>query len=392
MAHAMGSNSRLAYQRETTFGITPTSIDMRTLYFLNESLQEKTDLVTSQVIRGNRNPTKPVRGNRSVGGSIKTELAPSLGPLFRGVMGSLTTTGAGTPYTHTLKVGDLPSFTFEKGFPDIPAYSLFNGCKVAKMSLSCTPSGFQEVSFDLMGVNEGWILPYDAQSGTFTVGLTVTGGTSGATARIIADNDGGVTGTLTVLPLSGTFVNDETITDSSTGSATANLTAAYGAGAIDSSVTDPGHSPWEGFSIAAILEGGSSIATVTSVDNLTIENDLDGGIYCVGGGGIRRSIPDGKVRVSGTLTALFDSLTLYRKAIAFTESSLKITYNHGTGAGTAGNESLEILVPELVYAKETPVIEGPNGILYKGPFEAYYDNASEATSIQMILKSAEATI
>lgn len=71
---------------------------------------------------------------------------------------------------------------------------------------------------------------------------------------------------------------------------------------------------------------------------------------------------------------------------------MKIAWTLGTGAGTAGNESLEILIPELKFSKETPVIDGPGGILYKGPFEAYYDNAVEATAIQAILKNAEATI
>lgn len=69
-------------------------------------------------------------------------------------------------------------------------------------------------------------LPYDAQSGNFTAGLTVTGGTSGATATIVSDVDAGATGTLTLSQISGMFVDNETITDSSTGSATVNRTFA----------------------------------------------------------------------------------------------------------------------------------------------------------------------
>ncbi|MBZ4251945.1 hypothetical protein LAJ57_13660, partial [Streptococcus pneumoniae] len=37
-------------------------------------------------------------------------------------------------------------------------------------------------------------LPYDAQSGNFTVGLTITGATSGATGVIAKDVDAGATG------------------------------------------------------------------------------------------------------------------------------------------------------------------------------------------------------
>lgn len=65
-------------------------------------------------------------------------------------------------------------------------------------------------------------LNYDAQSANFTVGLVVKGGTSEATGTISADTDGGTTGVLTLTDVSGTFQNNETITDTDTGSATAN--------------------------------------------------------------------------------------------------------------------------------------------------------------------------
>lgn len=69
-------------------------------------------------------------------------------------------------------------------------------------------------------------LPYDAQSGNFTAGLVVTGGTSGATATIVSDVDAGATGTLTLENINGIFQDNETITDTSTGSAAVNRTYA----------------------------------------------------------------------------------------------------------------------------------------------------------------------
>ncbi len=67
-------------------------------------------------------------------------------------------------------------------------------------------------------------LAYDAQSGAFTAGLTVTGTTSNATGVIVIDDDDGATGTLTLRSDTGTFQNDEAITDTSTGAATINGT------------------------------------------------------------------------------------------------------------------------------------------------------------------------
>jgi hypothetical protein len=288
-----------------------------------------------------------------------------------------------------MKVGDLPSLVFEKGFTDLGAYLLYLGCKVNKMSLSAKPSGIQDISFDLLGAYEAQALKYDGQTGNFAAGLKITGGMSGHMATVKGDNDGGETGVLCLIDATGVFQNNETITDTGTGSATVDGT--LGDSSIDSAHTDPGHTPFDGFSISTIQEGGSDIAYLSAVD-LTLENNLDGNSYVIGGGGVRRELPEGLVKVSGTITALFESMALYRKAIAFMETSLKIIWTLGTGAGTAGNESLEILIPELKFSKETPVIDGPGGILYKGPFEAYYDNAMEATAIQAILKNAEATI
>ena len=73
-------------------------------------------------------------------------------------------------------------------------------------------------------------LPYDAESAPFNVGATVTGGTSGASAEIVALQDDGLSGKLYLGPVTlgsdGTsFVDNETITDNggSPGSARANL-------------------------------------------------------------------------------------------------------------------------------------------------------------------------
>lgn len=78
------------------------------------------------------------------------------------------------------------------------------------------------------------ILKYDAQTVEFTIGETLTGGTSTDTATILGDiDDGGATGTLILGGASGPFQDNETITDGSGGSADADgVTALHdGAGA-----------------------------------------------------------------------------------------------------------------------------------------------------------------
>lgn len=73
----------------------------------------------------------------------------------------------------------------------------------------------------VQSLKEG-LLAYQTQTGNFHTGVTLTGGTSSATAVIESDSDAGTTGTLTLSNISGVFQNAETITDTSTGSAAVN--------------------------------------------------------------------------------------------------------------------------------------------------------------------------
>lgn len=70
----------------------------------------------------------------------------------------------------------------------------------------------------------GSTLAYDAQTSNYTVGSILTGSTSGATARIVADSDAGASGTLTLRDIVGTFENNEEIADESGGNALVNGT------------------------------------------------------------------------------------------------------------------------------------------------------------------------
>lgn len=66
-----------------------------------------------------------------------------------------------------------------------------------------------------------YALNYDTETGAFTVGLTVTGGTTGHTGVIVKVIDNGASGTLWLRATTGTFQNNEAITDTGTGAALA---------------------------------------------------------------------------------------------------------------------------------------------------------------------------
>lgn len=64
---------------------------------------------------------------------------------------------------------------------------------------------------------------FNAESSAFTVGEVAVGGTSGAEGLILAVESDGTSGYLVLGTIFGTFANGETITDTATGSATANI-------------------------------------------------------------------------------------------------------------------------------------------------------------------------
>jgi hypothetical protein len=98
------------------------------------------------------------------------------------------------------------------------------------------------VSGDFTSGTVGWSersnvleLPFCAETGAFTAGLVVTGGTSMAAGTILSVNKGvagsGTAGVLTLTGVTGSFVDGETITDTSTGSATTDFTTLGGTSA-----------------------------------------------------------------------------------------------------------------------------------------------------------------
>lgn len=160
------------------------------------------------------------------------------------------------------------------------------------------------------------------------------------------------------------------------------------AAALDATLTDNGHTPFTAFQ-AAIEEGGATIATVTDAE-IKIDNELDESVFVIGGAGVRASLGEGFASVSGSITTIFDSPAILAKAIAGTTSSLKITLSRGDGLGSAGNESIEFFVNQLIYQRTSPSIEGPGGVLATFNFEAFRDGATGGLTVTV--KNALATV
>lgn len=135
---------------------------------------------------------------------------------------------------------------------------------------------------------------------------------------------------------------------------------------------------------ASVKEGGTLLSSVVTKIDLTFDMGLDGSIYTLGSNGFRGNITEGIINVSGSITVLFADTALLDKAIAGTESSIEVLL-------TSGTHSLSINLPEVIYERTSPTIDGPKGVLISLPFRAFYDNNASTTSIIATLVNSQAS-
>ncbi len=101
-----------------------------------------------------------------------------------------------------------------------PGEVVFLEAKIIANGRNCNDHATYHISQG--ATRPGSTLNYDGQTANFTLGSIITGATSGATARIIADTDAGATGTLVLRDIVGELVDNEDITDTVTGKAVVN--------------------------------------------------------------------------------------------------------------------------------------------------------------------------
>lgn len=132
--------------------------------------------------------------------------------------------------------------------------------------------------------------------------------------------------------------------------------------------SDVGNSPFDSFT-GSITEGGSSIATVTSIE-MTLENGIEP-LFSVGSQTTNRpSI--GRSRLTGTLTTYFESKTLYEKFLNETGSSIVLTLTDPDGNDYA------IELPNVKYNSGQPDVAGEGAVTIAMEFVALYDTTDSS--------------
>jgi hypothetical protein len=159
MATASGFDSQIGYAVEATPGtyVAPT----KTIEHVSESIKFNQERIESMGIKAGRRggSGRWALGRSWVEGSVQHELSAStIGPLFRNLMGAVSTSGVG-PFTHVFTYGALSegALTIQVGRPDLSGtVNVFSylGCQITDLKLSSKVGEISHLDFSVYGQKE----------------------------------------------------------------------------------------------------------------------------------------------------------------------------------------------------------------------------------------------
>lgn len=156
MAWGKGYKGQILLDWETTYGADPSGTTSYKIPFNTCDLGEDVANQHAATIRNNRNPTQPFRGNRDANGTIVVPYdIASIGLWLKALLGSPTTTGSISPYTHNYDTTNVPpSFLLDKGHTDLTLYYKYNGMKVNTFATTFGGDGELIATIGLIGAKE----------------------------------------------------------------------------------------------------------------------------------------------------------------------------------------------------------------------------------------------
>lgn len=128
---------------------------------------------------------------------------------------------------------------------------------------------------------------------------------------------------------------------------------------------------------AALKIDNVEVAVATEL-TLDVNFGLDEEGYAIGGQGFRSRINEGLLEMSGSMTAFYDDATYVEKAMNSTITALQVKL-------TKQGNSLQIDLPEVLFPRKSPTIEGSAGIMQNLDYGAFYKSNNLGTSIQFTL-------
>lgn len=123
------------------------------------------------------------------------------------------------------------------------------------------------------------------------------------------------------------------------------------------------HSPYDGLK-GQLLEGGAPNAVITAVE-LSIDNGLETQFVLFQKAAA--AITEGRINITGTVSAMFENTDMLKKFLNETESSLVLVFGDGERA------SYRVTLPRIKYTGGDKPVDGEGSIVLSMPFQALLD-------------------
>lgn len=180
MTISTGARAKVGFIAETAYGTTPTTPSLAELVFTSFGVNVAIDQYDDNGIHSDRMEQYTLSGNRSVAGTIESNLTHGIhDSLFESLMQS-------TFVADVLKTGvTRKSFSIEEAALDVAQYRVYTGVLVDKAEISIPNSGICTVKFDVIGKDQSSLSGTSADADGYT-----------PAASKVPFTDGGATGYL----------------------------------------------------------------------------------------------------------------------------------------------------------------------------------------------------
>lgn len=183
MARARGARTQIAAVFESVYGQSPVS-GFRRMPFARSTLGTDQPLINNELLGYGRDPLPPIKDAISSDGDLVVPVdAEAFGFWLKGAFGQPATTGSAPSFTHAFQSGSwvIPSMSIEVGMPDVPDFTMYQGCRVNTLSWTMQRSGLLTATVGLM-----------AQGSTAPAGTSQAGTPSDYTLRRFGHFNGSI--------------------------------------------------------------------------------------------------------------------------------------------------------------------------------------------------------
>ena len=399
MTIATGVNKQVKYKVESTWGTVPAAASSQLLRRITSDIDLTKDAYESNEIRTDYQVADMRHGSRSVGGTINGELSPGtykdfMAAALRQAFQTAVTTGAVVTVTAAVTTGASGTFTRSSG-------SYFtDGFKIGQV---VQWSGFATTGVP-NNAHNFYITALTAliMTGTMLDGVAVGAKAAGDTVTCVT------MGKFASIPLTGHtdlsysiehFYSDLTLSEVFSGCKVSQIDvqlpatgmATCGVGFMGKDITtanaeyftSPTAQTTTGCLAAvngAVYVAGVAVANITGM-NFTINSNMTG--EPVVGSNTKPDIFEGRIQVSGQITAFFESVTLRDLFIGETLASINCVF---TTANTASADFVAFSFPSVKFngaAKD----DGDKGLIQTMPFTALLNTTGGTATTLSTLKT-----